>query len=91
MDLDPLGGWPGPAAIIAQIGIGVQMAWRSKGTAGLPVKGVGTVVALSLDEREKPGFLLIGGGHLSGLSLSRVTKFCTATEKPGFCSTLLQP
>jgi len=36
----------------------------------------------TLDEREKPGFLLIGGGHLSSLSLSRVTEFCTATEKP---------
>ena len=42
------------------------------------------VSMVSLDERQKPGFLLIGGGHLPNLCLCRVTEFCTATEKTRF-------
>ena len=54
-------------------------------------KAILRAVALSLDEREKPGFSSPGGEHLPGLGLTSVAKHCTVTEKPGFYPTLLQP
>ena len=49
------------------------------------------IVALTLDEREKPDFSSPGEGHLPSLGLTSVPRLCTVTGKPGFCPTLLQP
>ncbi len=74
-------------ALLASLLDGDQ-GWRSLRHGSIPCQTLLRVVALSLDERQKPGFSSPGGELLPGLGLTSVAKCCTVTENPGFYPTL---